>query len=76
MAWSVPEFADLNGVSESKIWAEISEGELETIKVGDRTLITSAQGEHWHRRKAAAAKTARTKRARARDARQLELLGE
>jgi hypothetical protein len=62
LAYSVPNFADANDVSESQIWAEIANGELESIKVGDRRLITAEQGVRWHQRKAERARRLREER--------------
>jgi hypothetical protein len=68
LAYSVPEFAKANTVSESLIWREIGDGELETLLVGDRRLITPEQGARWHERKAEQARQRRAERT----ARQLE----
>jgi hypothetical protein len=63
LAYSVPAFAKANDVSESLIWREISDGELETLLAGDRRLITPEQGARWHERKAERARQHREARA-------------
>ena len=60
LAWSIPDFAELHGISESKVWDELSNNELESMSVGDRRLITPEQRARWIERKA--------ERARQRDA--------
>jgi excisionase family DNA binding protein len=67
LTYTVRELAASAKVSETKIWMEIADGELETILVGDRRLITPQQAERWLERKAARAKTVREQRAKKRD---------
>ena len=67
LAWSIPEFAKLHGVGESTIWNELAAGELDSIAVGDRTLITPEQREPWLARKAERAKQRRAARAKLRE---------
>jgi hypothetical protein len=62
LAWSVPSLAESVDVSPSLIWKEIADGELETISVGDRTLITVEQRERWLKRKAERARQRRAAR--------------
>ena len=64
LAWSIPEFAKLHCVGESTIWNELAAGELESISVGDRALITPEQRERWLVRKAENARQRRAARAK------------
>jgi hypothetical protein len=50
-AFDVPMVARRAGVSESFIWGEIRNGELESFRAGDRRLITPEQEARWIARK-------------------------
>jgi hypothetical protein len=58
-ARSVPEVAAAYGVSDGLIWKEIAIGELESLLVGDRRLITDEQERRWRERKAERARQKR-----------------
>jgi hypothetical protein len=66
LAFSVPRFAAAHDVSESFIWNEIANGELESLLAGDRRLITPEQGARWRERKAELARQKRQEREAAR----------
>jgi hypothetical protein len=68
LAWSIATFAKLNDLGESTIWNEIAAEELETMAVGDRTLITPEMRDRWVERKAERARQRRAARAKAREA--------
>jgi len=76
LAYSVPSLAKASDVSESLLWNEIRDGELESCLAGDRRLITPQQAARWLKRKANRAKQVREQRAKERDQRQLELIDE
>ena len=68
LAWSIQDFAELHGISVSKVWDEIAQDELQTISVGDRRLVTPEQRSQWIERKAERARERRAARAKAREA--------
>jgi hypothetical protein len=51
-AFNVKTVANRNSVSEGTIWGEIRRGELESLRIGDRRLITPEQEARWLERKA------------------------
>jgi hypothetical protein len=67
-ASSVSEFAAEHRISEGKVWAEIAAGELESMRVGDRRLISDEQAARWRERKAEVARLHREERAKTRKA--------
>jgi excisionase family DNA binding protein len=50
-AFSIDEWCQAWGVGRNTAYAEIAKGELETIRIGGRRLVTVAQNEAYARRK-------------------------
>ena len=46
-AYSIPEFAQRNGIGRSTVYEEIKSGRLRALKVGNRTIITDEHGAEW-----------------------------
>jgi excisionase family DNA binding protein len=47
LAYSISEVVDLTGISRSKIYEEIRDGQLRAVKSGHRTLILCRDLEDW-----------------------------
>ena len=54
-AYTIDEHCEMWGYGRNTAYNEIARGELETIKVGRRRLITEEQEERYRKRKEAAA---------------------
>lgn len=54
LGWDPAEFAELHGIGRSRVYAEIAEGALPSMKVGRRRIITPEHRAEWLNRKAAA----------------------
>jgi predicted DNA-binding protein YlxM (UPF0122 family) len=52
-AFSIPEFADRWSIGRNSVYNEIARGELESVKIGNRRVITAEQEEKYRKRKEA-----------------------